>query len=333
MNRRHAAALVAAAIAGALTTLFAQDAQPRVRRIGYLGPTRENAPNLIDAFRQGLRDAGYEEGRNISVIYRWTNAEGFEPVDENVLLANARDLVAADVEAIAASIDPAVLAARKATDRIPIVMMNVGDPIALGVIASIKEPGGNVTGITRISSELVGKTVQLLLEVVPSASEIHLLVNETNRNARRRIDISEQAAKAVGKPLRVQTVAASSALEAAFAELRRHRARALLVADDGMFFTRRQRIADLLLDARLPAMFTNSEFVEAGGLIAYSANSSANYRRAGSFIDRILRGERPGQMAVEQAPKFELVVNERTAERLNITIPATIRASLDYSYK
>src|SRR3982751_3059269 len=290
MNRREMLrSLSGLGLLGIATALCAQ-APGKIARIGYLGPTPENAPHLVEAFRQGLRDQGYEEGRNISVEYRWTNARGFEPVAESVLHANAKELVALHVDVLAASIDPAVLAARKATERIPIVMMNVGDPVALGVVASLARPGGNVTGLARLSNELVGKSLQLLMEAVPAARRLHLLVNTSNRGARARIDITRQAANARRVTLQVVEVRASQELDDAFATLARAHADALLVADDGMFFTHRKRIADLLLAQRLPAMFTNTEYVEAGGLLSYSASSTDNYRRAGMFIDRILRG-------------------------------------------
>jgi putative ABC transport system substrate-binding protein len=328
INRRAAASAVAAL--GLALVAFSVGAQPAGRpwRIGYLGPSPETAPQLVKAFQEGLAALGYVDGRNIVIEYRWTNA-GTRMNEEAVLLAHARDLVAAGCEVIAASIDPAIHAARQASSTVPIVMLNVSDPVELGLVKSLGRPGGNVTGMTRVSPELIGKNMQLLRELVPTASRLGLLVSGSTPGAV--VGRARQAAQAQGVELQVVELRSADDMAGAFAELKRHGAQALLVVDTGggIFFTQRLQLAALANAQRLPAIYANTEIVEAGGLMSYSPSAVAHYQRAAHFIDKILRGTKPGDIPVEQPAKFEFVINLRTAKALNLTMPQALLLRAD----
>jgi putative tryptophan/tyrosine transport system substrate-binding protein len=330
MNRRDAI-LAFLALGPAIRPLVARAQPPnKIWRVGYLGPSAETAPHLVKAFRDGLVAFGYVEGRNVIIEYRWTN-RGSGMTDESALLANARDLVAQKVDVLAASIDPAILAASKVAGNVPIVMMNVSDPVELGLIASLAHPGGNITGLTRLSPELIGKNLQVLLEAVPDARRIGLLVSGANAMNRLTVKNARQAAQTRGLTLQVVELRTPAELEAAFAALKRDRVDALVVADigGGVFFTQRVQLADLALAQRLPAIFANTENVEAGGLMSYSSSSVENYRRVGAFIDKILRGAKAGDIPVEQPTKFELAVNMKTAKTLKLVIPQSLLLRAD----
>ena len=330
MNRRDVIRVLLAL--GATIRPFVAQAQSsnKLWRIGYLGPSSDTAPHLLKAFQEGLAAFGYLEGRNIIVEYRWTNA-GSGMTDESALLANARDLVAQKVDVLAVSIDPAILAASKVAGSVPIVMLNVSDPVELGLVASLAHPGGNITGLTRLTPELVGKNLQVLLEAVPDAKRIGLLVSAANAMNRLSVRNARQAAQTRGLTLQVVELHTSAELEAAFASLKRGGAEALLVSDigGGVFFTQRVQLADLALAQRLPAIFANTENVEAGGLMSYSPSSAENYRRAAGFIDKILRGTKAGDIPVEQPTKFELAVNMKTAKAMKIAIPQSLLLRAD----
>jgi putative ABC transport system substrate-binding protein len=284
----------------------------------------------LKAFQEGLAVFGYVEGRNIIVEYRWTTA-GSAMTDESALVRNARDLVAQKVDVLAVSIDPAILAASKVAGSVPIVMLNVSDPVELGLVASLAHPGGNITGLTRLTPELVGKNLQVLLEAVPHAKRIGLLVSAANAMNRLSVRNARQAAQTRGLTLQVVELHTSAELEAAFATLKRGGVEALLVSDigGGIFFTQRVQLADLALAQRLPAIFANTENVEAGGLMSYSPSSVENYRRAAGFIDKILRGTKAGDIPVEQPTKFELAVNMKTAKAMKIAIPQSLLLRAD----
>jgi putative ABC transport system substrate-binding protein len=330
MNRRDAI-LVLLALGATIRPAVAQpQSSNKLWRIGYLGPSSDTAPHLLKAFREGLAAFGYLEGRNIIVEYRWTNS-GTGMTDESALLANARELVAQKVDVLAVSIDPAILAASKVAGSVPIVMLNVSDPVELGLIASLAHPGGNITGLTRLTPELVGKNLQVLLEAVPDAKRIGLLVSAANAMNRLSVRNARQAAQERGLTLQVVELHTSAELEAAFATLKRAGAEALLVSDigGGTFFTQRVQLADLALAQRLPAIFANTENVEAGGLMSYSPSSVENYRRAATFIDKILRGMKAGDIPVEQPTKFELAINMKTAKAMRVVIPQSLLLRAD----
>jgi putative ABC transport system substrate-binding protein len=328
MNRRET--VVALFVLGAASGPLVARAQQsnKVWRIGYLGPPADVAPHLVKAFQDGLRELGYVEGRNIAVEYRWTTDQGV-PLDMNALLVNARELVAQKVDVLAVSIDAPIIATKKVAGKIPIVMMNVSDPIELGLIASLAHPGGNVTGLTRLSPELIGKNLQLLLEMVPAAKRIGLLASASGAMTPLYVRNAQQAAQERGFALQVVEIRLAAELESAFAALKRGRVDALLVPGDGLFFTIRAQIAALALAQHLPAIFAYTENVETGGLLAYSPSSSENYRRTAGFIDKILRGMNPGNIPVEQPTKFELAVNMKTAKTMGIVIPQSLLLRAD----
>lgn len=325
MNRRDAGrSLLALGVSFEPFIAHAQTSD-KVRRIGYLGPSADTAPHLLKAFQEGLAALGYQEGRNLVVEYRWTTT-GNDLVDDAALIAGARDLVAKKVEVLAASIDPAILAARKVAGAVPIVMINVSDPIELGLVASLAHPGGNITGLTRLSPALIGKNLQVLLEAVPGARRVGLLVPTMDSPA---VAGARQAAQARRIALQVVEASTPGDLAIAFTALRKGRADALLVAGGGVFFTQRARLAELALANRLPAAFANVEIVEAGGLMSYSSSSTENYRRAGTFIDKILKGARAGDIPVEQPTLFELSINMQAARALNLVIPQSLLLRVD----
>jgi putative ABC transport system substrate-binding protein len=321
-------ALRALGAAGVAASASAQSPERR-RRIGYLGPAADAAPHLVRAFQDGLRELGYIDGRTIAIDYRWTTREGGLLVDPAELLRQARELVARPVDVLAASVVPAIAAAQQASESVPIVMMNGSDPVEFGFVASLARPGGNITGMTRLTSELIGKNLQFLAEAVPSARRIGLLLNTSGRLSPAVVRNARQAARARGLALQVVEVKDGSELEAAFAALKREQAQALLVTGDGLFFTQRAQLAEFALAQRLPTMFANTENVEAGGLLAYSPSSADNYRRAAVFIDKILRGAKPGDIPVEQPTKFELAVNLKTAAAIGLTIPGALLLRAD----
>ena len=330
MNRRDAIrSLLACGILSRPRIALAQ-ASKKVARVGYLGPSAETAPHLLKAFQEGLAAFGYVDGRNVIVEYRWTNV-GSRMTDESTLLANARALVALNVDVLAASIDPAIVAASRATRDVPIVMLNVSDPVELGLVSSLAHPGGNITGLTRLSPDLVGKNLELLLEVVPRAVRIGLLVSGSNALNRASTANAREAAQKRGLGIQIVELRAAEDLDAVFADFKRGAAQALLVTDTGggVFFTERQRVAELALAQRLPTIFANAENVEAGGLMAYSHNSIGNYRRAGAFIDKILRGTKAGDIPIEQPTQFELAVNLKTAKALKLVIPQSLLLRAD----
>lgn len=302
----------------------------KVARVGYLGPSAETAPHLVKAFQEGLASLGYVEGRNLVVEYRWTNV-GNNMKDEATLVASARELVARNVDVITASIDPAIIAASKVAGNVPIVMLNVSDPVELGLAESLSRPGRNVTGMTRLSPELIGKNLQILLDVLPAAKRVGLLVGAPNGINRAIVRNGQQAAQARGVQLQVVEARSVPELEAAFSALKRGRAEGMLVGNtgDGVFFTQRERIAELALANQLPTVFGNSENAEVGGLIAYSPSATTHYRHAATFVDKILKGTKAGEIPIEQPTKFELVVNLKTAKAMKITVPQWLLLQAD----
>src|SRR5690242_15304830 len=257
MDRRQALAAIA------MLPFARACAQAKVWRIGYLGPSAETAPRLLQAFKDGLTGIGYVEGRNIVIDYRWTNA-GAAMNDEATLLASARDLVARKAEVIAASIDPAILAASKATRTVPIVMLNASDPVGSGFVESLSHPGGNITGLTNSSSELIAKKLQTLHELVTHAKRIGMVVSGPSRTKETTIAGARAAAAILNVTLDVVEAATPDAIATEIAALKKAGAQALFMADTGggIFFTQRKRIADLALNSALPLMTGNAENVE-----------------------------------------------------------------------
>jgi len=297
----------------------------KVWKIGFFGPSPSGTgAHLVQAFREGLGELGYVEGRTIAIEYRPT-----EPGNYERFRLLAAELIDLRVDVLVTSITQAALAAKKATTTIPIVMMNVDDPVESGLIASLSRPGGNVTGVVRMSPELVGKSLAILKEAVPGASRIAILTNPSNALHSTMVRSGTDAARSLKVQLTIVEAMASDGLEHAFGAMVRERVSALLVLVDGMFFYNRARVGDLALRSRLPSIVPTSDYVQAGGLMSYAPNSADNYRRAATYVDKILRGAKPGDLPIEQPTKFELAINLKTAKALGLTIPPSLLQRAD----
>jgi len=320
------AAAVGVVLATALLdTATAQPAE-NVPRVGYISPGSSADPfrlRRFEAFRQGLRELGYVEGRNVVLEPRW--AEGkYERYP-----ALAADLVRLKVRVIVAVGGAATRAARQTTKTTPIVMSVVIDPVGSGLVSSLAHPGENVTGLTIMASDIVGKQLELLKQAAPEASRVALLWNPANPGGAAQLREAEAAARALG--VRLQTIEARDPqeIDRAFGAMTRERAGALVVLPDAIFGNQRKQIADLAVKSRLPSICGIQEYGEAGGLIAYAANNTELERRAAIFVDKILKGARPADLPVEQPTKFELVINLRTAKALGLTLPPSLLQRAD----
>ncbi len=311
-----------------LVAPLAAGAQPpaKVHRIGFLSPFSPIPQNshLFEAFRQGLRDLGYLEGQNLIIEWRWTHESHDRASDL------AAELVRQKVEVIVAVSPPAPQAAHKATHTIPIVFVLVGDPVAQGLVASLARPGGNLTGLSTVTTDLVGKQLELLKEAVPTLSRVAVLRNPGNPGHSPVVEEAERAVRTLGLRLAVVEAGSADALEGAFRLMAAKRVGGALVLRDGLFNSRRARIADLATKAALPTMFGIREEAEAGGLMAYGVNLAASFRRAATFVDKILKGAKPADLPVEQPTRFELVVNLKTAKALGLTIPQSVLVRADH---
>ena len=325
MSSRRAFVLMIAG--GMLGTRIAAKAQQPVKvyRLGYLSqPTRESVAQAVDAFLKKLRELGWIEGQNLVIEYRW--AEG----DAERLPGLAAELVRDKVDLIVAPAGTAALAAKKATSTIPIVMIFPIDPVELGLVTSLRRPGGNVTGTTFAASpEIFGKQLQLLKEAVPRASRVALLENPADPTWSVQHTSVEAAARAMGVRLQSTTARGPEELDAAFAAMARERADALLVSGSSVYIVHRKRLAELALKHRLPSMFSYREMVEAGALMGYAVNMSDFIGRSAIYVDKILRGASPADLPVEQPTKFELVINLKTAKALGLTIPPSLLQRAD----
>ncbi|HEY8132359.1 MAG TPA: ABC transporter substrate-binding protein [Thermoanaerobaculia bacterium] len=297
-----------------------------VFRIGILGtypPTTPEFAHLWEAFVQGLRDLGYIEGQNLVVDRRFMEGKA-ERLPEL-----AAELVRLNVRVIVAGGQPPPVAAKRATATIPIVMTNFSDPVGLGLVTNLARPGGNITGLALLTVELVTKQLQLLTQAVPKVSRVALLTNPSNPGAALQRRDAETAARALGLQLQVLEAQRLDELAGAFDAMTSQRAGAVLLPGDSVLYFYRKQIADLAIKNRLPALFAPREFAEAGGLMAYGANIADLYRRAATYVDRILKGANPGDLSIEQPTKFELVINVKTAKALGITIPQSLLLRAD----
>jgi len=304
--QRHAVGLLVTLTLGLLMVLRAVEAQPSapVPRIGLLSILSSAVGQAkAESFRQGLREAGYIEGQNILIESRWADGhrERFAEL--------AADLVRMQVAVIGADSTPAALAAQQATHTIPIVMITSGDPVAVGLVASLARPGGNVTGLTFQAPQLSGKRLELLKEAASQTTRVAVLWNATNPAAAGFLGETEAAAHALG--LQVHTVAVRSPadLDRAFEAIASAQPSALITLADGMLLDNRRRIVAFAAQRRLPALFPDRDFAEAGGLMTYGPNLAANFRRAAYYVDRILKGAQPADLPVEQPMKLELIIN------------------------
>jgi putative ABC transport system substrate-binding protein len=319
--RRRELLLMAMGIMAARAVRAQQKAMPV---IGFLnsGLPDTDLPFLA-AFRQGLGDAGFMEGKNVAMEPRW--AEG--RYDRLPVLVG--DLVSRKVDVIAAGGDAAVIAAKDATSTIPIVFFNGGDPLAMGLIASLAHPGGNVTGFSTFAAALLPKRLELLSELAPQARVIALLVNPSDPNAERFINAMEQAASAKGTKLQILKAGTESEIDDAFASLVQLRTDGLIVSPNAFFVSRRELLVVLASRYAIPAIYPRRQFATAGGLISYGSSLTAVYRRMGIYVGKILNGAKPADLPVQQPSIFQLVVNLKTAKELGLTIPPSILARAD----
>ncbi len=325
MIDRRAFLAGAAALLAAPLAAETQQAD-KVARIGYLGTRRGVSPHLPEAFRQGLRDLGYVEGRNVVIEYR--NSEG----KNERLPALAAELVALKVDVILAAATPHALAAKQATRTIPIVFAATGDAVADGLVASLARPGGNITGLSFFTPELVGKRLELLKQTVPGVSRVAVLWNPGGLGESTEKDVlkrAEVAARAIGVQLHFVEARGPADFDRVFSDMTRARAGALTVLTSAMLFEERKRLVDLVAKNRLPAVYPWREFVDAGGLMAYGPDLADLFRRAATYVDKILKGAKPGDLPVEQPTKFELVINLKTAKALGLTIPPSLLQRAD----
>ena len=320
MKRREFITLLGGAAAWPLA---ARAQRPAMPVIGYFGQSLDFETMRLAALRQSLSEAGYVEGESIAIEYQWV--EG----DYDRLAARAAELVRRRVALIFASSLPATLAAKAATATIPIVFVMGADPVKLGVVASLSRPGANVTGVTQFYGALGGKRLELVRELVPKASLIAVLTNPKNPNSEDHLADVRSAAQAIGQRILAFAASAESEIEPAFARLAREKADALLVADDTIFSTRRAQIVAQANARGIPAIYYSREFADAGGLISYGSHSPDNFRVAGAYIARILKGAQPADLPIQQPTKFELVINLKAANALNLTVPLTLQASAD----
>jgi putative ABC transport system substrate-binding protein len=321
MRRREFITLLGGAAAAWPITARAQ--QPAMPVIGFLNNTsRDRFPRLANAFRQGLAETGYVEGQNVAIEYRY--AEG----QRERLPTLAADLVRKNVAVIAAG-PGADHVAKAATSTIPIVFMSGDDPIKLGLVSSLNRPGGNLTGVTMFAEELEAKRLGLLHDLVPNAVAIVMLVDANRPSAAALAESVQSAGRRIGLPVQVAYASGEHDFEGVFAAITQEHAGALIVASSTYFNIVRERLIELAARHRLPAMYELREFVEAGGLMSYAPSVADNYRKVATYVGRILRGEKPGEMPVMQPTRFELVINLKTAAALGLTVPSGMLAIAD----
>jgi ABC-type uncharacterized transport system substrate-binding protein len=316
MKRREFITLLGGAAAWPLA---ARAQQPKkIPRIGVLWP---NPPATFDFMRQGLKDFGYVEGQNISFEFRWAQGK----LDQ--LPELAAELLQVDV--IVTLAPQATLAAKHATQTIPIVFVAMGDPLASGVVASLARPGANLTGTTRMISEMSAKHVELLKETVPSLSKLAVLWNPTNSSHRPALQAADAAARSLSLEVLPLEVRSPAELDSIFAAITRERADGLLFIADPIFFIQLKRMADFAAASRLPAICNFIEFPKLGGLVGYAPSLPDEFRHAASHIDKILKGAKPAELPVEQPTRFQLVINLKVAKALGLEIPPTLIARAD----
>jgi putative ABC transport system substrate-binding protein len=307
----------------------AEAQQPKkVPLIGVLSgrgsPTATTPDPSADAFRQGLRDLGYIEGKNILVEYRYTEGK------QGSIPSLVAELVQLKVDVFVSTAPSAIRASKQATKTIPIVMVTTQDPVATGMVDSLAHPGGNVTGLTRLTRELSGKRLELLQEMVPTISRVGVLSVADPTATGNVLKEHETAARALKITLQSLEVRGPNPdLEGAFRDAAKGRVSALITATNRVLLPYTKKIADLAIKNRLPSMYEASQYVEAGGLVSYSANELESFRRAATYVDKILKGAKPADLPVEQPTKFEFIINLKTAKQIGLTIPPNVLARAD----
>ncbi len=304
---------------------FAEQPPARIARIGFLGQTSASLSASVirvEALRTGLRDLGYVEGKNLTIEFRW--AEG----KHERLPDLAAELVRLKVDVIVTQGTPGALAAKQATATIPIVMAVVADPVATGLVASLARPGGNITGGSWVSHEVSAKRLELLRDAFPRTKRVAVLINPNNASNPPILQAMELAARSLKLEISQFEARGPNEFESAFTAMAAKRVDAVTIIDDAVLIANAKAIANLAAKKRLPLMAFN-ETVEAGGLMAYGANFPEMYRRAASYVDKILKGAKPGELPIEQATKFELVINLKAAKALGLTIPQSLLRRAD----
>jgi ABC-type uncharacterized transport system substrate-binding protein len=323
MRRREFIGFFGSSLVGWPLAAHAQ--QPGMPVVGYLSPHLPGpSASLTGAFRQGLKDSGYVEGENVTIIYRW--AEG----QWDRLPALATELLHQRVAVIAAFGLSAAFAAKAATPAIPIVFSVGDDPVTLGLVASLAQPGGNVTGINNFATELVAKRLELLREMVPAATRVAVLVSPSNAvTSQSTVRDTSAGARAMGLEVQVLNADTSREIDAAFATLARERSDALLVDSTPFFLSRRAQLVNLASRLAVPAIYVDRAFAEIGGLMSYGASLTDAYRQVAVYTARILKGTKPADLPVVQSSKFELVINRQTARMLGLTVSDKLLATAD----
>ena len=323
MKRREFISLVGGTVA--TWPLAAHAQQPAMPIIGFLdSKSPEASAHLVAEFRRGLNGSAFIEGQNVAIEFRWAQNQ------YDQLPALAADLVRRRVDVIAATGGPAALAAKAASATIPIVFRIAADPIAAGLVASLSRPGGNVTGVTSLNLEVGSKRLEFLHELVPTATIMAALVNPTNpRNAEILSRDLQATARLLGLQLHLLHASSDADIDAVFATLTELRAAGLVIGTDALFTSRDEKLAALGLRFRMPTIYQWREFVAAGGLMSYGGSFADSYRLAGVYTGRILKGEKPADLPVQQATKLELFINLKTAKALGITVPPTLLALAD----
>jgi putative ABC transport system substrate-binding protein len=321
-NRRKLVITLGSVALAAPFGSFAQQ-QARVWRIGFLATTKPAESPQAAAFRGGLRDLGYIEGKNLTIEYRWVQ----KPTDQLSELAD--ELVRTRVDIIFAWGTPAATAAKQATSSIPIVFAGVADPVGSGIVASLARPGGNITGMTNLSRGLTAKLVQMLTQFVPWIKHVAALRNQGNPASVLQFNEVEDAARELGLSLVGIDFRTVDDLESAFERMRKERVEGVVILSDPMIFGQRRRVAELTNRFRIASISTPRGFAEAGGLMSYGEDSANSYRRAAGHVGKILKGAKPADLPVEQPTKFELFINGNTAKALGLKIPQSLLVMAD----
>lgn len=323
-GRWHRSVITAVVLCAMLVFCLPAKAQQlgRVYRIGYISG-RSGAGPLDELFKIALRDLGYIEGQNISITYRWAA----ERLDR--LPALAVELVELKVDVIVTETTPAAQAAKKATTAIPIVMVLSGDAVGAGLIASLSSPGGNITGLTFIGTDVVGKLVELLKEIAPKISSLAYLAHPEMAPEAISFKAMQPVARKLGVTLKLAEARNKTEINRAFSEVKQAGVDGLVVSPNSVFVQNRKLIVDLAAQQRLPAIYGRSDFLDAGGLVSYGTSFSDLYRRGAVFVDKILKGAKPADLPVEQPKKFEFVINLKSAKQIGLIIPPNVLARAD----
>jgi len=320
MNKKVLCHLALSALLFPLSFLAEAQQSPKYARIGWLHPGSSPNP-WLETFRQGLRELGYVEGRNITIEERWGDGRA------DRLPGLAAELVRLNVDVIVTGTTPAILASKQATPTIAIVMGGSADPVGTGLVASLARPGGNVTGLSMMAPDVDGKRLEVLKETVPKIARVSMILDRANRGMLLKFKEAEIAAGALELRLEAVEVQEPYNFEGAFFAMTRKRPDALIVS--ALFVTHRKQIVDLAAKNRVPALYDTHEYVEAGGLMAYGPSVADLFRRAATYVDKILKGRKPADLPVEQPTKFELIINLKTAKQIGLTIPPNVLVRAD----